>query len=464
MKKILIFTLLFIAFSSTAFARYRSVDAVIFNPVTDGGKYVTIHESSTLPQWRFNAGFYLDYAREPLELRYVISNVRRPVVDDLLIAHAQGAVGFTDWFEVGLDLPVIGWETWYDPDVTVGTPAKETHTGLGDLKLEMKFRLLDIERYHIGLAVVPFVTFPTVTSGLASRADPTATITNGWRNGKFASNEYYTYGGKFVIEGDIANRVWLSGNVGYQVLKFRQYYTDVDAWVDDTLLVGGGAHVRINDSWRLIGEMYGETVAKPLNSNNPFSNAFQSQRQTPIEADVAVRYQPQNPPDIRGLTFTAGAGRGVTKGIGSPDLRVFFAASFRKPRIVELPPPPPPEEVEAKVTEKIIITQKIHFEFNKANIRPISFPILDDVVELLKKNPSIRKVEIGGHCDWIGSDAYNLKLSQKRAQAVVDYLVAKGVEPNRLTAKGYGESVPIADNNTTEGRAKNRRVEFTVLE
>jgi outer membrane protein OmpA-like peptidoglycan-associated protein len=332
-----------------------------------------------------------------------------------------------------------------------------TYQGLGDLRLEMKFRLLDIERYHVGVAVVPYGTFPTVTSNLQSKSD--ATYYNGWTTGKFASNEQYSGGIKAVVEGEIKNRVWLSLNAGYQLLKRRQYFNNTYCVIDDLLLLGGAGHVRITDSWRAILELYTETVAKP------FSNAFQHQRQTPTEVVGAIRYQPQGIPEIRGLTFTLGAGRGIiSKGVGAPDFRVFAGVNFRKPKIVELPPPPPPAEVEAKVTERIIITQKIHFEFNKANIRPISFPILDDVVELLKKNPQIKKIEIGGHCDWIGGDEYNLRLSQKRAEAVVKYLVSKGIDPSRLVAKGYGEGNPIADNNTTEGRAKNRRVEFTVLE
>ncbi len=454
-KKFTLFVTLAIALAaSSAHAMYREVDAIIFNPATDGGKYVTIHESSTLPQWRFNAGVWVDYGWRPMQLNTNLG--RRAVVDDLLLTHVQGAIGFTNWFEAGIDLPIVVYERWADPDTV--TANLGTYAGLGDMRLEAKFRLLDIERYHVGVAVVPFGTFPTVTSKLQSKPDNT--LASGWQNGKFASNEQYSGGAKVVVEGEISNRVWLALNAGYQFLRYRQYYTqNADAWIDDVLLLGGAAHVRITDSWHAIGELYAETVAKP------FSNAFQSQRQTPVEADLAVRFQPQNPPDIRGLTFTLGAGRGlISKGVGAPDLRVFANIGFRKPRIVELPPPPPPAEVEAIVTEKIIITQKIHFEFNKSNIRPISFPILDDVAELLSKNPSIKKIEIGGHCDAIGGDEYNLRLSQKRAEAVVNYLVGKGIDRSRLIAKGYGESMPIADNNTTEGRAKNRRVEFTVLE
>lgn len=454
MRKILAGVLFLTLISAIAEARYREVDAIIFNPVTDGGRYLTIHDSSTLPQWRFSVGAMADYAYEPMSIDNALGH--RPVIDDLLMTNVGAAIGFTDWFEAGINVPVVAWETWADPDAPV--VQKEKKFGLGDVKLETKFRILDIDRYHVGLAIVPFGTFPTVTSNLQSKATANiATYPDGWMNGKFAANEYYSGGAKLVVEGEIANRVWLAFNGGYQVLKKRQYFRgNTDAYIDDVILAGGAAHFRISDAWRIVTEMYAETIAR---------NAFQSSRQSPMEVTAAVKFQPQNPAEIRGLTFTAGVGRGViSRGVGSPGLRAFAGIGFRKPKIVELPPPPPPAEVEAKVTEKIIITQKIHFEFNKSNIRVISNQILDDVVELLGKNPSIAKVEISGHCDWIGGDEYNMRLSQKRAQAVVNYLVAKGVDTARLVAKGYGESVPIADNNTTEGRAKNRRVEFTVLE
>jgi len=106
--------------------------------------------------------------------------------------------------------------------------------------------------------------------------------------------------------------------------------------------------------------------------------------------------------------------------------------------------------------------ENIEFEFDSAKILPESKLILDEIAHILKNNPDI-KVFIEGYTDDEGSDSYNLKLSQERADSVLNYLVAKGVEPDRLTAKGYGESRPIADNTTEEGRAKNRRIEFIVI-
>lgn len=113
------------------------------------------------------------------------------------------------------------------------------------------------------------------------------------------------------------------------------------------------------------------------------------------------------------------------------------------------------------VTEKEIrITQQIQFEFNKAVIRPgISFKILDEVVEVLNENPKI-DLEVQGHTDNVGGDAYNMKLSQKRADAVRAYLVAKGIAPSRLVSKGYGFHQPLVPNTTAANRLLNRRVQF----
>ena len=91
------------------------------------------------------------------------------------------------------------------------------------------------------------------------------------------------------------------------------------------------------------------------------------------------------------------------------------------------------------------------------------FDGLDKVAESLRDWPEVR-VEIGGHTDNSGADAYNMALSQKRAESVRAHLIGKGVDGERLTAKGYGETAPVADNATKEGKAKNRRVEVTRLD
>ncbi len=110
---------------------------------------------------------------------------------------------------------------------------------------------------------------------------------------------------------------------------------------------------------------------------------------------------------------------------------------------------------------KIELKQTVYFDTRKATIKRVSFPLLDEVALALTDRPTIA-VRIEGHTDSQGSDKFNLKLSKNRAESVRKYLIAKGVDGARMTAQGFGESVPIEDNRTKAGRAQNRRVEFYI--
>ena len=100
------------------------------------------------------------------------------------------------------------------------------------------------------------------------------------------------------------------------------------------------------------------------------------------------------------------------------------------------------------------------FDFDSAEIKSVAHPMLDEGSDILKKNPALN-VEIDGHTDNMGPAEYNMKLSERRANAVMEYFISKGVDANRLTIKGFGLTKPAAGNDTKEGRAKNRRVELT---
>ena len=113
-------------------------------------------------------------------------------------------------------------------------------------------------------------------------------------------------------------------------------------------------------------------------------------------------------------------------------------------------------------TEGKYISHGINFDVNKATIKPESMGEINAIVKILKENPTL-KIEIGGHTDADGDDASNQKLSENRANAVKNQLTNMGIEAARLTTKGYGEAKPIADNATFEGKANNRRVEFTKM-
>ncbi len=129
------------------------------------------------------------------------------------------------------------------------------------------------------------------------------------------------------------------------------------------------------------------------------------------------------------------------------------------------PGTPPGVKVDANGCEiEEIVLKGVNFDFNSAKLTAASETVLDEVVALLKLRPGAPAI-LGGHTDSKGKPAYNLKLSERRAAAVRDYLIAKGIPAQSLTAKGYGATKPIASNATDEGRAQNRRVtlEFTRL-
>jgi OmpA-OmpF porin, OOP family len=121
-----------------------------------------------------------------------------------------------------------------------------------------------------------------------------------------------------------------------------------------------------------------------------------------------------------------------------------------------------PSLIEMDSDGSVRLLKPIEFETGRATIKPISFPIMDDVVELMKSKPSI-KIGVYGHTDSKGTPANNLRLSKDRAAAVRRYLEGKGINPSRLQSEGFGQTKPVASNDNDDGRSKNRRVEFKIL-
>src|SRR5690606_15463319 len=117
----------------------------------------------------------------------------------------------------------------------------------------------------------------------------------------------------------------------------------------------------------------------------------------------------------------------------------------------------------ADIAEDVtIVLNNVFFDFDKSALKPESFPELNRIVGMMKERADMR-IEVSGHTDSMGPERYNQGLSQRRAQAVVTYLAEKGINAERLKVEYFGESKPIDSNETSEGRSKNRRVEFKIL-
>ncbi len=125
-------------------------------------------------------------------------------------------------------------------------------------------------------------------------------------------------------------------------------------------------------------------------------------------------------------------------------------------------PAPAPAVVAAPTSEKVTFAADAFFDFDKSVLKPEGRAKLDDLVSKMS-GLNLEVIIAVGHTDSVGSDTYNQKLSIRRSEAVKSYLVSKGVEKNRVYTEGKGEKQPVADNKTSEGRAKNRRVEIEVV-
>ena len=127
------------------------------------------------------------------------------------------------------------------------------------------------------------------------------------------------------------------------------------------------------------------------------------------------------------------------------------------------PAPAPMAEEVAVVQEETIVIRDVHFQFNKATLTSSDKQVLDKIATRLKAEAPTAQLTVTGHTDSVGSDAYNQKLSDKRAHSVVEYLIGQGVpRSNFVSVVGAGESQPVADNKTADGRAQNRRTEIKI--
>lgn len=240
-------------------------------------------------------------------------------------------------------------------------------------------------------------------------------------------------------------RPYVLGGVGF--LRHAAYSDSVQksGW-DPFATVGGGVQYNVSQRVALRGEL----AARYDGDNNSLQGQF---------------------PGVKKKT-------GFTDGLATIGLVYNFggeAAPEPAPPAAEPPPPPPPPPAEEPAPAKVVIDLRgVNFKFDRPkvgekNIVPTlreptadSVAILDQAVDVLKRYPET-VVELDGHTDSIGSDAYNQGLSERRAQAVYDYLTSNGVSSSQISGvKGFGESNPIDTNDTKEGRARNRRVELQV--
>ncbi len=215
----------------------------------------------------------------------------------------------------------------------------------------------------------------------------------------------------------------------------------------------------------LIGAIAGmvtDTTGKPLAAVLTFNNtALPPAATDPGTGFYFVKLTPGN----YEMTVSAQGYVGRTINVQIKNMMKTIVNFTLEPRQAAPPPPPvaekKPRVILEKAKKKIEITEAIHFETGRATILEDSFSLLNEIAQVLQQNPGI-SVRVEGYTDNVGSATYNLRLSQQRAENVMKYLIQDGISSDRVTSKGFGMMNPIASNATAAGRAKNRRVEFTI--
>jgi outer membrane protein OmpA-like peptidoglycan-associated protein len=453
----------------------------------DGGFAVETAGATPAKSWA--AAAVLDLSAGLLTVQ--LGNEKQPLLAHRLSLHMLGGYSF-GWIEVGAEVPVALWQDsnlslLVDQGVTGPLVAPIAKTALGDIRLGAKIPILREERWPLGLAANVDLRLPT--------GNPDA---------------FYSDGLALVpsaVASRTFGRVRLDAQLGYFIRGTGQYAQLV---VHDGLVYGAGVNVDLPklgrvDRWRAIAEIVGGW---------PRGYASNSDRyKAPLSWRAGLRWFAW-----KDLSIEAGGGSGIGEpGYGREDWRVFAGIRWSpsplppdedwdkdgvpnsKDRCPRDPGPPelegcpdrdgdgipdiddkcpdepgpvenegcplkPDEPLVEIETERLSLKDAIHFDTAKDTIKPESFKILDQIAELLRQHSELKKVRVEGHTDNVGGAGYNKDLSERRARSVVRYLAEKGKVPaSRLESAGYGFERPVASNATATGRAKNRRVEFTIL-
>lgn len=473
-----------------------------FRPAPGPGDYLTVFGSPVLEHLDWHIGGFADYSDTPLQISTLNTPYRRTVSSQVHLS-LFGSVGFLDIIEVGLLAPVIFWQASEDlqPILPQNSPRSKDldKIALEDMRLTAKFKLLGLDKYPVGLALVTALTIPV------------------GNDDAFASDG--GVGAEALLAADyvLFRALRLGGNLGFRYRPGQRQLREVT--IGNELTWGVATHLPfITKNTDVVAEVNG---AVSLATKTEGVRGV-VQGEVPVEILGALRYRVR-----RNVTLTGGFGAGLTDGVGAPNFRAFlglggqwvtggwlrtdygnpnFRGALRPcddkeygPNVLldawgcpvperefanvpddksvdtmlNVPPqpvrPPEPEPEPTKperviVTDKnIIITEQVHFATGKDTILEQSFDILNDIARVMERNPQIDLLRIEGHTDSVGREDKNLDLSQRRANSVRRFLIEYGIEARRLEAIGYGQSTPIADNKTKEGRAQNRRVEFTIM-
>jgi outer membrane protein OmpA-like peptidoglycan-associated protein len=462
-------------------ARADGLDGERFVPSV-GAEGTFVDEHPSVPSHLgWSVGLFLHFADDQIVLRDPAGNVDSRPLHTGLTTDLTASLGLFGWSELGIGLPL---HLIYDGDTyAAGAARLDANAGIGDLRLVPKFALLrrgDL-RQHVLLGLAVPISFPTGDDEAARGA------------------------GGFGVHPELlfafhTGRLGLGFDAGY---RWRSHHPTGLPWGDEVTL----------DPWlsvaltRALSLRVEGFAAKQV-------GASVSGADFPFEVLAGIDYA------IGNWDLYAGASRGITDGIGDPAFRIIGGVRYRHdaPRhegfedsdhdgipdkddrcrnepededgFQDEDGCPDPDNDEDGIPDaqdecpeisgdrahdgcpaktyvkiengKVYIFGKVQFAVSSSRIDRRSEPLLDQIGQALNANPDVGHVLVEGHTDNVGDARFNQRLSEERAQAVREALIRRGVDGDRLAARGFGETRPLAPNKSPAGRAKNRRVEFII--
>ncbi|HSM91453.1 MAG TPA: OmpA family protein [Anaeromyxobacteraceae bacterium] len=499
----------------------RGFDADTTHPALGVTRGIAVETASIAPAGSWAAGLRLDWMQG--FLAYTAVGSRDQILESRLTGHLMGAWAFR-WFELGVDLPVIAWQEADFSRLTAPPPAGAgysgpltapvAHTALGDLRFTGKVPILGLDRFPVGLSALLELRLPTGNKD-AFTSDgtffaPQIVATRPLGPVRLDAQVGYQLRGQgqyaqLVVHDALAWGVGASTplpKIG-ALTDWRAHAEVVGAWPRGNDLdtaryrsplsaiaglrvgLGGGWEAEAGGSTGLGAPGYGRESWRVFcgirfahqGKDSDGDGVLDEDDWCPGKPGLRDNHGcPEGPIDLDadhdGVNLPMDKcpdAPGTPEMDGCPDADFDFIPDPEDACPNEPGPatnngcPLGEEPVVELEAEKISLKDAINFETAKDTILPKSNPILDSIALILKNNPDIPRVRVEGHTDNVGSANYNRDLSQRRAQAVVNALVQRGIAAEKLLPKGYGFDRPVASNATALGRAKNRRVEFTIL-
>ncbi len=399
-------------------------NVLTFHPTADGSGVYSIYGTQTPGHLKPAARFTLQGMGALIEAGNPVNNAAAKIVDKVIEGDLSAAIGVGERLDFGLTVPVV----FYERGMNVNMQNGFTQTGVGDLIIDAKAFAFKDAKGSAGLGFLARLTLPT--------GDP----------GRFTGWSAPT--GEFRLIADKSFKpVYIVANAGYRIAAETQVRNNVTgaSWNlsdDDRVTFGAGVQYTLplqKKSWDLFADVEGDTVVKNVREIT-----------TPVIARGGVQKRFSN-----GIALQAGGGRGVTDALGSPSWHAFASISFDAGRRWRESHREKAEKIDQEISELIF------FNFGDSQLSEAAASEVDKIAATMASDEDLNAT-VRGHTDSIGSASYNERLGRRRAETVAERMSRQGVDAVHINVESLGETAPLDSNKTTEGRARNRRVEILV--